>query len=620
MKSPAAVVALAVLAACTPIEPVPLSNAPVNRCGCEAYSADSNVKCTAQTNRCEVSGRPSFAFFVVAHVPDSAYYGAAQTFVLYSGPGAGAPTFTRRASATTPTTCTKDCAELGGMTLVTSQYRVEASQSKRVNFPLKDRQLIPARVEFEPIANLVQPSAVQPDFAPNLPLERRFVAPLLGLEGAEASTALPSGYYRRTLYPEPPYDALFPPRTTVVDNPADGTTPPATLTLTERIKLPAVTPSATALRAPDYQPFVDEFVLSDGTLDPVASRSVTVQREAGLDGWQVWVADSTTKRRISTLKTLSGVKQTLTLETSGETRTQNGGLGDNVEVIVSPPASWVGVPRFVNPVNSGDLGTIRYPSIVSPVAVDGRVVESDTAEPLGFKAKVAFESTDIYTKGETRDRSPLLHYSATVSTDDLGRFATVLPPGIYDATIEPAEGTGYAKTRRSVQVQPDLTSTALVLTPAKRTIVRGRVVLVDQRPVAEATILAVPRTPNPVTAPKPRPSQTRTDLQGRFSLELDQGSYTISAIPQPGTGFPLVAIQSEIIAADTDLTPIEIPAPIVLSFTLKDARFRQENPVINAVVRIFTVPTTAGADATEIGVGSTDADGKVEILLAPSPP
>lgn len=610
MRCFATVVALAIVAACTPIEPVPLSNAPVNHCGCDAHP--STVKCDTATNRCIAGGRPAFAFFIVAHVPDSAYYGAAQTFVLYSGPGAGAPTFTRRNSATSPTFCTKDCAELGGMTLVTSQYRVDASQSKRVNFPLKDRQLIPAHVELEPVANVVQPSAVQPDFPIGLPLQRRFAAPLLGREGAETSTALPSGFYRRTLYPEPPYDALFPPRTSVFDS--DGKS------LVDRLLLPALVPAAALSRAPDYQALVDEFVLSDATLDPIASRNVTVQREAGLDGWQVWVADSTTKRRISTLKTLSGVKQTLTLETSGETRTPNGGLGDNVEVVVSPPASYVAVPRYVNPVNGGDLGTIRYPSIASPVAVNGRVVVPDSDPLLGFKAKVAFESTNILTQGETRDRSPLLHYSATVSTDDLGRFATVLPPGTYNATIEPVEGTGYAKTTvPTPEVRADLTSNAMTLSPAKRTAVRGRVLLVDQSPVAEATILATPRAKGP-TLLQPRPNQTRTNTAGEFSLELDQGSYTITAIPQSGTGFPRVAILSEIPATDTDLSPIQIPAPIALSFTLRDARFRQEDPVVNAVVRVFTVPTGTSTEAIEIGVGATDASGNVEILLAPNPP
>jgi hypothetical protein len=614
VKRFATVVAVAILAACTPIEPVPLSNAPVNTCACEAYAADSRVKCAA-TNRCEVSGRPQFAFFVVAHVPDSAFYGAAQTFVMYSGPGVGAPTFNRKFTATSPTTCTgdKQCAELGGMTLVTSVYRVAASQSKRVNFPLKDGQLIPARVEYDPIANLASASAAQPDFPSNLPVETRFATPVLGVEGAETSTALPSGIYRRILYPEPPYDALFPPRTTVVLDTKDAT---GKNLLSDRLELKA--PPANQLA--DFLPLVDEFVLSDSSLDPLSSRGVSVQREAGLDGWQIWVADSTTKKRISTLKTLSGAAQTLTLETSGETqRAPNGGLGDNVEVVVAPPPGYVALPRFINPVNGGDLGTIRYPSIPSPVAVTGRIVEPATEELFGFKARLAFESTNILTQGEQRDRSPLLHYATTLSTDELGRFATVLPPGTYNVTIDPVEGTGFAKTRQIVEVRGDLTATALILRPPKLTNVRGRVLLADASPMAEADILATPRTPSSSAFPKPRPNHTRTDLQGRFSLDLDQGPYILTVVPKPGTGFPWVTMPADIPADNFDLSPIRVPAPVPLQFNLHDAR-RNEDPVANAVVRIFTAPSDPTAEAVEIGIGTTDVNGEVEILLAPGPP
>ena len=48
---------------------------------------------------------------------------------------------------------------------------------------------------------------------------------------------------------------------------------------------------------------------------------------------------------------------------------------------------------------------------------------------------------------------PKLHYSATVDTDDAGRFATVLPPGSYDAIAEPAEGTGFSRFSQPVDLK-----------------------------------------------------------------------------------------------------------------------------------------------------------------------
>lgn len=612
MKRFVAVAGIAIAAACTPIEPVPLSNAPVNRCGCEGYSAEVDARCSARSNRCESGpsgSRPSYPFFLVVHVPDSAFYAAAQTVVLYSGPLNGAPAFTRTSSGTAFTNCKgPQCVSVGGMTLMSSLYRVTASQSARVGYPLKDRQAIPARVELEPVA-----ATGTPDFPAGLPIESRFVASRLQGNQPETSTALPSGIYHRVLYPEPPFDALFPPRAAV---------DPSKVELKDRYRIELEAPPPQSIRDPrtlDYRPFVEEFVLTDDALDPLATRGVTVQRAEGLDGWQVWVADSATKRRISTRKTLSGTSETLTLETSGETRTPNGGLGDQVEVVVSPPADYLGVPRFINPVIGGDLGIIRYPSIFKPASVVGRVIEPDTEELLGFAARLSFESTGIQTvSGQT---TPLLHYSTSLATDDSGRFATVLPPGTYDVTIEPALGTGFAVARQSVNV--DSSFTGLYLRPPKRTVVRGQVVLADQRPLAEASILATPGTPKSPSSAKPRPSHTRTDPEGRFSFELDQGPYVITVIPAAGTGFPRVAIRSDIPAYDTDLSEIVVPPPVALSFKLAGEEWN-ERPVVNAIVRVFTVPAvdapTASPEAVEIGIGTTDTAGQVEILLAPNPP
>lgn len=611
---------VAAVAACTPIEPVPLSNAPVNRCGCDGY-ASAQVRCNPQANRCEsgpTGSRPTFPFFLAVHVPDSGFYGARQTFVLYSGEG-GAPAFTRVSTPTALTNCTRatGCVALGGMSFVSSQYRVTESQSKRVGFPLTNNQLIPARVEFEPIASLDSP-----DFSAGLPIESLFVSPRVGSDGASTSAAFPSGVYRRILYPEPPFDALFPPRATF-DTDATG----KPIESTDRLRLPAPPPQS--FRDPsraDYQPFVDTFVLSDGTIDPGDTRSVSVQRAEGLDGWQVWVEDSSSKRRISTLKTLSGATQTLTMDTTGERRSPtNNGLGDAVQVVVAPPASYLAVPRFINPVNGGDLGTIRVPSLPAPVRVLGSVVEPTAIGTLGYGAHISFESTTIST---LRDPNPLLHYSATVDTDDQGRFATLLPTGTYTVTVEPYPGTGFAKSRQLMIIDRETCvddpsdsngCKALTLQPSKRTAVTGRVVLADMRPVAEATILAIPQTLTSSSLPKPGPNQTRASLEGRFFLELDQGPYSIVAIPKAGTGFPRVVTRVEIPPDAWDLSDIVVPAPISLSFTLRGGEWN-ERPVVNANVRVFALPgATNPTEAVEIGAGTTDASGLVEILLAPGP-
>lgn len=595
----ALVLGMALAMACTPVEAVPLSNAPVNGCPCDGFPG---AECDANTKRCNIrtqGGRPPYPFFVVVQTPDTSFFAPATTFVLYSDEH-GAPTFTRSPTLVNGSFLTKcfgaTCAELNGLAFVQSEYHVARSQSVRVGYPLGDGQLVPARVEYVPIASSVE----TPAFVSGLPLGPRFGAPILTKTGAVTTASVPGGRYRRVMYPLPPFDALFPPIGSRDSAGADAF-------------------------IVDTGALSDPFRLGDDTLDPPATRSVTVRRDEGLDGWQLWVQDSATKQRISTLKTLSGTGATLTMDTTGERRAANRGLGDTVEVVLAPPASYIAQPQFINPVNGGDLGTIRYPFVFSPVKVAGTVAEpgTDDTQVLGYAAHLSFESITITTPRETNVNSPLLHYATSLSTDERGGFATVLPPGTYNVTVEPLIGTSFAKARQVVVVDKDVNR--LTLRPPKRTLVTGRVVLADGRPVLEADILATPRTPAASSdTPKPRPNRTQTGTDGRFALDLDQGPYVINAIPKAGTGFPPVSLLTGIIPDAMDLQDIAVPAPTILTFTVRDPIPGRENPVPNAFVRIFAVEgvqttadfQTSRGEAFEIGNGTTDAGGVVEILLA----
>lgn len=615
MKRPSIVLGFAIVAACTPIEAVPLSNAPVNTCGCDAYkpTAAGAPECITSTltatTRCETriaTNRIGYPIFLAISVPDSASFAPSTTYVLYTDES-GSPTFTQT-TQTRPNAGSKctgaRCVELSGLSLVKNEYRVAADQSGRVGYQLGNNQLIPVRVEYDSVAS----NASSPRFVPGLPLGPRYVTPvradsIAGDNGYIGAAGVAFGRYRRVMYPLPPFDALFPPC---------GSRSALTGLDSFDVQLGAIT---------------DQCFLRTDTLDPPATRAVTVQRSEGLEGWQVWVQDTATKQRISTLKTLpSATSTTLTMDTMGERRAANGGLGDSVEVVVAPPSSYLAQPRFINPVNGGDLGTIRYPFVYGPVPVTGFVVEpGGPNDPLlGYAAHLTFESISIATPRETSVTSPLLHYSTTLATDDRGQFATVLTPGTYQVTVEPESGTSFAKSHQIVVVNQ--TQNIVYFRPPKRTHVTGRVLLTDGRPVVEGQVLATPQTPEATSeSPKPRPYQTQIGADGGFALDLDQGPYVITASPKPGTGFPPVVTRQTVPASDTDIGTISVPPPAVFSFTVRDAT-RAENPVVSALVRVFAVPgvtTTADfennptAEAVEIGHGTTDAAGLVEILLAP---
>ncbi len=587
-------VVVAAVPSCDPIEPRPLTNAPVNRCPCDRYEPGPKTAATCSSgNRCEIAtsaGRPEFPFWIVVHVPRSSVFAPGLTYVLVSD-AQGSPAFKPPppAPGTTVTCRAPQCLPLSRLVAATGAYKPTKEVAETLGYPVVEKTSIPARVVYEPLSN------DERDTFPMLPLDFLFASSRIGRDGAaQFSRAIPSGRYRRVFYPEPPFDAFFPPR-------AD-----------ERLLTESFDD--------------DTFILGGEQLDDVASRTMSISRADGLDGWRAWLVERESQRRVSVLRTLSGVDAEVTLFTSGADRAFQ---EDAVDVVVAPPESWTAVPRYVTPIFSGQRVSITYASIPPPVAVAGVVAEPNDAAGgvlFGYPAKVTFDSDEIATNTAP---STLLHYSTTVNTDERGRFASVLPPGTYTATVEPAEGTGYATQRKVVVV--DRALTALTFQPPPRTLVKGRAVLTDGRALSEAEVVAIP---NPSARPRtnrmpplPRPARTETGADGRFAFELDPGPYVLTVIPKAGTGFPRVVIRPDVpgslTAQETELPEIRVPAPTRLAFTLRDDNVTR-NPIANAIVRVFARPsvpagTTTLPDPVEIGSAMTAQDGSVEILLAQEP-
>jgi hypothetical protein len=232
----------------------------------------------------------------------------------------------------------------------------------------------------------------------------------------------------------------------------------------------------------------------------------------------------------------------------------------------------------------------------------------------GIPSALRFDSTKVRrTDGMS---TPLLRYSTTVSTDLTGHFATVLPPGIYDVTIEPDFRTSFAKVKDTFDTSDGLAKT---YRPPPRTVASGKVMLADGRPLALADIRAIPsNVPVTGTAVKPRPAQTRTDLGGNFSFEVDQGQYDFVVDPQAGTGFPRLVQVRSFATGTAKLDTIVIAPPARLAFTVKDPS-KNGNPIVRATVRVFAEPPNRGPPAIEIARSMTDELGQCEILLAQQP-
>lgn len=584
---------LAISSSCTDIVPVPRTTAPMNTCPCDAYpSPPGPTRCSPDLDICEVvraaskSGEPDFPVWVVVHVPDSIPSAAGSTTVFVNNVnGSLEPGQPFTEGSTGQCRSLPSCRSIQ-VANVQSRYAVSEIASAAVGFPLANNTALPVRVQYE--------TAIQAAL-PTLPLGGvLYASSRIAGRDIVADRYVPLGLVDRVFYPEAPFDALFPPRR---DDAIDI----------------------------DARNFTDSFSLA--SIDsPVPTANVT--REAGLDGWHLWLRDRPTQRRISVLRTLSGTAaKDVPLYMSGETLSDG---TDRVEAVVAPPDSWTAVPRYVTLLLSGQgLGNLDYPAIPPPVPVTGVVADRGVdGKLLGYPSSVTFESQRLAT---TTDPTPLLQYSTSVDTDDRGRFATVLPPGRYTATINPVEGTGYASARVDVDVDRTLSVTALTLGTPKRTMVRGRAVLTDGRSLAGADVVAQPHSSASArasTQAPARPSQTQTDDDGRFAVELDAGSYALSIIPKVATGFPRVVVQTDVpssaTTASVDVADVRVPPPTIFSFSLKDTT-ATENPIRNAVVRVYARPVAREGEAAtdpdpvEIGSAMTDDTGKVELLLAQQP-
>lgn len=592
--------ALALAFACEPIQGAPLPGPPTNSgCpevrSCAAYDAQG-AKTKAQCNqgRCEY-GRPDYPFTMVVSVPDSSLYAPGRTFVLSSAdlnPQSGVEP---QSSCVLPT-----CVQLPELNLVQGQYKVTPATAKAVGYPtpLADDTSLPVRVSYIPLIE-AKPLPLEA-VSQGIPLETvltssRSVRTRSQTGGTTNVTtevqfveALPVGLYQRIAYPEPPFDQYFPP---IVGQ----------------------------KRVNGGAPNTDDLTLGTAQLldDPSGmSRTATVSRPEGLDGWQVWLADGETGRRISSIRTLAGTTMSVRLDTV----TPTGTLGGKVDVIVAPPTGWLGVPRLQSAlVNGQGFERLDVPSLPAPATVGGVVAHGEPGALIGIQARLSFSSTRL--RLGDGQLQPLLHYSTTVSTDEKGNFKTVIPPGVYEVTVEPVEGTSFAKVKETFDTDENLAKT---YRPPPRTIARGRVRLADGRPLSHTDVLAVPSETALVstTAVKPRPARTRTGEDGVFTFEADQGQYDLVVEPQAGTGFPRFVQLRTLVPGTADLGDFVIGPPARLAFKLREPNQPNTsilNPIVRAVVRIFAEAPGAGPPAVEIGRAITDADGNCEILLPQQP-
>ncbi len=590
MRLPLAAALLA-LGSCEPIVGQPASSAPVNSCeisACDLYRQPEDPSrarpICAKTMRCEVASSPPYKYVLAVAVPYTSRFAPGRTYLLRSQ---DLKTDDRR--------CQRDpCIILPLLVEVRGEYAVSADAASTLGRPVgQGSPALPARVAFYPEIAVDDGAKGAPvdASAVGLPAPPMFAELLSGdVSGAPGSRAIyrafvPVGSYQRMANPASPFDEPFPP---LIGSLLVRDTPPF---------------------------FTDAFVVGVAPTeldDPSgASRTATVSRREGLEGFRVFLRDRATERRISPLRVLSGTERRARLDTVGQSGPQGPALRDGVDIVVAPPEGWLGVPTLVDRILAGALVRLEYPPLPPPSAVSGQVIAD-----LPVASRLVFVSTEIDRVGGPP--VPLLQYRATVDTDGEGRFSTLLAAGRYEVFIEPTGGAGrLGKTR--LRFEAAKSDPNVRLSPQFKARVTGRLRLSDGRPLSGAEVVASPaaaRRPELPPWARPRSARTVSGLDGGFSFYLDEGEFDLTVMPEPGTGFPwLVSPGRPIGPTESTIDELVVPVPTRTSLDLKDPGGQ---PIARAVVRAYTL--AAGTTTfVEVGREITDERGHFDMLLGPQP-
>jgi hypothetical protein len=421
--------------------------------------------------------------------------------------------------------------------------------------------------------------------------------------GLMFQTYLQPGTYERTIAPQPPLDRFLPPEVKVVtvDKGNGG--------------------------------FVEIGMMLDTTKEtmskvPVHPTFDVIRVNGVLDGFTAFLRDQTTQRVLSNVVPLSGSMVSNVTLASDHCAADVDAL-TNAELVLAAPQGQA-IPTMVFRPQGGQLSaTARYEALPDPAIVQGTVVGAG-GEPV--EADIEFESTGINTAGAG---FPLFHTNfeyvarAPARRDGGGvsSYTVVLPRGEYRLSVRPIDQAHGVTVIASFQVKPTdpYAQAKPPIAVLDRQPLHGTAVVADGRPLAQATVEALPALcvdTSSDDACMPRANQTTTHDDGTFDMPLDPGTYVLRVRPLEGTHLPWVYSLRVIGPIPVMAGTLVVPAPIYAGFQLRDDL---GNTVVNAVVRAFQPPTPSGVGSTpafdkwiEIGRAITDSTGHYDMYLAPA--
>jgi hypothetical protein len=431
------------------------------------------------------------------------------------------------------------------------------------------------------------------------------------------ATYLQPGFYLRTIAPQAPFDATFPPDVGVVGVIESSSFEDDSMTL-----------DATSAEGTDH-PIIPTFSLT------------FIGGSGTFDGWSALLRDQATKQTLSSVVSLSGAMvNNLSLPTNHHP--PDGDALTGAELFLAPPVGEPVPARVFAPQGGTLTSNVRLPALPPPTVVTG-TVSATSGRPV--EADIVFEATGIAeSHGQLPQGMPcalnIANYeyatqaSARIGATGSSTWVAVLPVGQYRVSIRPLDPIASPPAAPLpvaafgvTMVSPfSVGPAAEACTPPSDTalgvsttqLIEGVAVVADGRPVSGAEVDAIPVRcvdGSAAAACLPKPRQMGTADDGSFGLLLDPGgSYVLRARPADGTRLPWTFLPKPLVVAPgSTMTPrIVVPAPISAGLTLLDPN---TNAIPNAVVRMFGLdPAGRWID---VGHAVTDSSGHYDMYLAP---
>jgi hypothetical protein len=618
------VVALSLATACSHTPQSSTTSVAVNACPgrpCSAYVDGGVAPACNNEGACVVDARLTNAVLFVSMPSDSLF--APDRTIAVPWPPPSMP------CATSPI-----CTVLPDVGLVRAAYSVPLQLQDDIlhyvlNTNTSNPTTLPVHVSYRPLWPLSS-SAGGDAIAAGLPLvsvemdsitnqvyrDSNYSGPAGGPSQMFA-TYLQPGYYLRTIAPQAPFDATFPPDVGVVG-----------VIATSPFEDDAMTLDATSVETTDH-PVIPTF-------------SLTFGGSGTFDGWSAFLRDQTTKQTLSNVVALSGTTvNNLVLPTNHHP--PDGDALTGAELFLQPPAGQP-LPAGVFAPQGGMLtANLTYQALPPPIPVTG-TVSAPNGRPV--EADIVFEAIGIAEATAPRRPvgSPCLlntanfeyatQASARIDATGASTWAAVLPVGQYRVSIRPLDPiasppaapvavAAFGVTMVSpfsvgpiAEACAPPSNAALVVSATQ--LVAGVAIVADGRPLSGAEVDAIPvqcSDGSAAAACLPKPRQVGTGDDGSFGLLLDPGgSYLLRARPADGTRLPWTFLPKPLLVAPgSTMTPrIVVPVPLSAGLTLLDP---STNAIPDAVVRMCELDPSGRW--LEVGHAVTDSSGHYEMYLAP---